>query len=135
MEKFLSDGSKNGIILDTDLVEGYLRLSKGKLRLTELAQKIVFNHKSFIFERNHFLYSAFNTKITQLVESGIAKKIISDFGNDYEIERAQAPGPAVLSLAHLGVGFLVCLFFLLISFLCFGFEILFRLCENHLKFS
>lgn len=69
------------------------------------------------------MYDAFNKKITQMVESGLANMFVRKFANPYQIEKAKK-GPDVLTLNHLGFAFKAWLVFLVVSLLCFLVEFL-----------
>jgi hypothetical protein len=85
--------------------------SKGNFRYLVLAERILSDHWSFIFEdRNNFMFEAFNRKVLQLVESGIAAKIIEDSTKFRETPELHEP--KVLTLNHVGVWFVIWLCFL-----------------------
>lgn len=79
--------------------------------MTKLPERVMLNHRSFIFDKNHFLFRAFNRKLLQLVEAGLADKFIADYENDFKLDREPDGEPAVL-------------LFLFISLLCFCLELL-----------
>lgn len=118
--QLLVDGSKRAIYTSDEFLQSFIKSSDGKFKYLKLKERIVSDHISYIFERNYFMFEAYNRKILQLVESGIAAKIIQGY-NQKTGELAE-DGPAVLTLEHLSVGFEIWLLFLLVSSVCFLFE-------------
>lgn len=123
--EIIVDGLKNGFLADSDLVERYNSFLNSSAKLKVLPERIVSNHKSFIFDQNHFLLLPFEKKIKNFVEFGLTDKLIKDYEDSHRfwIERDAEDGPTVLTLDHLGVGFQICLLFLLLSSLSFCYEI------------
>lgn len=118
--RLLYDGSNRGFLMsDEDLFKLALYV-QGHFKHTKLEQRIGSNHKGFKLPKNHFIFEAFNHKIVQLFESGLATKFINDAlsqsGKDDE------DGPVVLTIKHLGIGFKIVAFFLVISFIVFLLE-------------
>lgn len=80
-------------------------------KYTILEEKIISDHYGFLFMVNEFMFDAFNRKIVQLVESGVADRIV----NSYSVKLNKTEdkhGPVVLTLDHLGIWFIICLGFL-----------------------
>lgn len=126
IKETLSDGSKNGVLIVSDQILQFR--AQGNFKMAILAERVMLNHKSFSFNKNHFLFKAFDRKLSQLVEAGLAKRFIDEFENDYKMEREPDVEPEVLSFEHLSVGFQIWLLFLLVSFLCFCLELLRSFC-------
>lgn len=108
---------------------------KGSFRFTPLAEKIISNLNSFAIHKNSFLYSAFNRKVLQLVEAGLAERFISDFDNYYGRATAREGGPVVLVYDHLAAGFQIWLMFLGLSFSCFCFELFLKLYRSNMQLN
>lgn len=69
------------------------------------------NYESFAFEKKTFILAGFDRKIVQLVESGIADNVIAEYERSFGARKpVRVDGPVVLTLEHLGVGFMVWLF-------------------------
>lgn len=78
--------------------------------------------KVFKFSSNHILYEKFNSKLKQLIESGIVQRWVDYFyRRKYDLEGS---GPSVLTLDDLEVGFQVWFCFVLLSASVFLMEIL-----------
>jgi hypothetical protein len=60
-----------------------------------------------------------------MIESGLAEKIVNEFSNPYPPLKEDSE-PVVLSLHQLGTGFIICLLFLLASFMVFVLEVCFE---------
>lgn len=116
----LTDGSKRGILLTNVHSSFYLNQST-PVSHPILNERLISNHMSMCLPKEHVIYHAFNVKIIQMVESGLAKKYVDDY--IYKKKIAEQNGPVVLDLDHLGFGFLICLFCLLVAFLCFLIEL------------
>lgn len=110
--ELLLDGSKRGVLIDSDMLS-LVAKDWNRFQYTKLAQRVIFNHKGFLFRSNIFFFDAFNEKLAQLVEAGIAEKFVDEETNSQKQEESE---PVVLTLDHLGVGFKICLLFLAISF-------------------
>jgi hypothetical protein len=121
----LTDGSKKGILTDTKHLTMLIRLAKGKFKYKKLQERISLSHISFLFRKNHFLFDVFDKKLSQMIESGLAEKIVNEFESPFPPLKEDSE-PVVLSLHHLGTGFLICLLFLLASFVVFVLEVCFE---------
>lgn len=121
VNKLLIDGSKRGILADTQGLKNIIEISDGSFKYAKLEQRIGHNHKSFGFEKNNFFFEPFNEKLERFVESGISEELIRRAAK-YSEEIKSEDGPVVLTFEHLGVGFKIIMFFLLISFVVFCFE-------------
>lgn len=64
--------------MDSDLLQVCRGISKNRVKFTKLAQRVLSNHESFAFVKNHFLLKFFDKKLVQLVESEIAAKYVKD---------------------------------------------------------
>jgi hypothetical protein len=106
----LADGSNNAFITDSEYL-GYLEKSlNGSKNFTTLNEKIVTNHWGFYFYSNQFIFNAFNKKIPQLVESGIADYIIKNEAS-YKKNFVDAE-PKPLTFNHLDYWFRIVLILL-----------------------
>lgn len=77
---------------------------------------------TFEFTRSYFLWQSFNIKLKQLIESGIVNRMIDSY-YEYKFD-LEAPGPSILTIAQLKVGFLIFVACLLISTLSFLLELI-----------
>lgn len=119
----LFDDSKRGVVVDRNLMNNLLRLSRGKIEFTQLEERIITDHIDFAFYKNSFMYEAFDKKLVQMVEAGITERIVAKYDSPYKYEEPEG-GPVVLTLSHLGVGFQFWLVFLCISIASFVLELL-----------
>lgn len=128
--QFLFDGANRGVLIPDDDIISVMNFGmEGRFKYTKLAERITHNHKGFLLRKNSFFYEAFNRKLEQLVESGIARKLVDQAMNLNE-EKESDDGPVVLTLEHLGVGFKITLLFLLISFVVFLLEFVAVFCRR-----
>lgn len=106
---------------DTDYLRYLYKNSEGREKFTVLNEKILSNQMGFKFLANDFLFEAFNKKIVQFVESGVADLIIRNESRfkDTNFENLE---PLILTLSHLGVWFQILLVFLSVGSLCFVLE-------------
>lgn len=92
-----------------------------------LQQPLMMNNIVFFFPRTSFIFESFARKLSQMIEVGIAEKVTRDHdvvkNRNVKVEES---GPKVLTLDHLGVGFLAWLGFLMVSLICFVLEIITR---------
>lgn len=124
----LSDGSNNAFITDSEYLKFLEKSNKGSVPFTVLKEKVLTNHWGFMLFSNQFIFKAFNTKIPQLVESGIADYIIqkeSQFRKNFE-NASKIP----LSLEHLEHWFKFMLFSYALSGVIFILEFVCNLFEN-----
>ena len=94
-----------------------------------MKEKIISDHLSFMIEdRSNFFHKLFNRKMQQLVEAGIARKIVADFTT---VNFADGAGtPMILTLDHFEIWFVIWLYGLLVAFLVFVVEFLLRNKKN-----
>lgn len=99
-----------------------------------MKQKIISDHWGLMFPKDHYMFHAFNKKIVELVEAGIAKHIlkITKKHPDYEDEVIDLE-PKVLTMEHLGIWFLILTGLLGISLLCFFVEFISKFCHFRRK--
>jgi hypothetical protein len=119
IENLTKDGAKTGRILASDALDVMLRQTEGKLKFTKLNEKIITTFWGLRFKSNSFIFKAFNRKVVQLVESGIADVIVKKhmYGSKNS-EKANDEQPA-LTLQHLGVWFIALAAFCSFAILCF----------------
>lgn len=122
MTQLLTDGANRGFITDTSYLSLMLYYTNGTFKYTKLEEKIISDHFGFQFSINNFIYNAFNRKIVQLVESGIADRNIKNFCSRCE-SKEDASDPLILTHEHLGIWFLVLLGCLLFCLMCFLVEL------------
>lgn len=121
VSNLLSDSSKRGVAVSSELLAHLLKASKGKLKINELDEKIISNHVSYTFTKNDYMFKPFNNKLVQLVEAGLADYYVKHYANPYTQE-GQMDERVVLTLDHLGTGFLIVFLFLIAAFQCFLME-------------
>jgi hypothetical protein len=117
----LADGSNNAFVTDSEYLS-YLEKTLENQTFTKLNEKIVTNHWGFYFYTNQFIFKAFDKKISQLVESGIADHIIKNEAryNKKLVEDSMTP----LNFGHLEYWFRIMLILLGIATVVFVGEIL-----------
>jgi tRNA(His) 5'-end guanylyltransferase len=103
--------------MNSDTLKSILKTTNGRFKYTKLNEKIVSDHLSFIFKRNHFMFEAFNRKLVQMIESGFAEKFVTELDSNYAKHQSD-DGTSALCFDHLGIGFELWLLFV---FTAFGF--------------
>lgn len=83
LRQILKDGSNRGVVLSSDKMNSVLKASKGTFEYVELAERVISDHIVYWFTRNNFIFESFNRKVSQLVESGLARKYVNDFMKKY----------------------------------------------------
>jgi hypothetical protein len=107
----MKDDRKVAVIIDTNDLLDLKTNSTETFKYLVLAEKILSDHWSFIFDdRNNFIFEAFNRKVLQLIESGIARKIIEE--STKFREASESHEPKVLTMHHVGVWFIIWICFL-----------------------
>jgi hypothetical protein len=101
----LTDGSKNAVPTDTFTLKMLAKESKNIFNLKIMKEKVISDHLSFMIQdRNNYLFKRFDEKLSRLVESGIAKKIVDEYTTVRHDEEEQEPKQ--LTLDHLGLWFI-----------------------------
>jgi hypothetical protein len=120
VNNLLQDGSNRGIITDSDWLSVFLHHCKDNFKVTILNEIVISNHWGFLFNSSNFLFEAFNHKVSQLFESGIAGKIVAKFVS----HRQEKPddGNVVLTLTHLAWWMWAWLALVIVSSVVFAFE-------------
>jgi hypothetical protein len=116
----LKDGSNRGIATDTNWLNFIIANSSGRFKYTKLEEKVMSDHWGFVFDYNHSLYKAFNSKIVQLVEAGLAGYIVSQ---DTARSVVEEKSNVVLTMEHLGIWFIIALCFIGCAVVVFLMEI------------
>jgi hypothetical protein len=120
--ELLADGSKRAFLTDRDWYEELEYEAGGTENFTILEEIVLSDHWGFRFEANNFMYDAFNRKIDQLVESGLADLIIKNVTVEWrDIEPDEKH--VALTIDHLSVWFYLWLILLAIALLVFILEI------------
>lgn len=119
MEEYLADASKRAIIVTSDLMTSLNSQSRGEaFKFTRLQQNIGFHHVGFLMKKTSQFFEAFDRKLVQLVESGLAARTLNEF---LDISFSEpGSGPQVLTYEQLRFGFVIwssCLFVAFIGFL------------------
>ena len=130
----LADGSNNAFVTDTEFLSFLEKSLNGTKKFTKLNEKILSNHWGFQFMTNDFMFKAFNRKVKQLVESGLADLIIR---NANAADKPNIlPGPIVLKLFHLEIWFKMLLMMMVLASIIFILENMVKnrkLCLNKMK--
>lgn len=80
LKEILVDGAKQGVATDSNSIADIAKKANGTFQHLKLNEKIMSDHWSFLFEEpNSFMFDAFNRKVFQLVESGIAERNVKEF--------------------------------------------------------
>ena len=131
IDKLLAEGSNSAFITSTIYEEILRALFPGKVSWAVLDEKIISDHIGLGMRGDNPLYEAINTKISQLVESGIASRIIEYERKQSLIKilsqsshKSESNDKVQLTLYHLGTWFYVLLLFSAFSFLVFITEFL-----------
>lgn len=122
VKDLLVDDSRHGVVVNRYIMNILLNLSEGKIKFTQLDERIITDHIDFIFHKNNFMYKAFDRKLVQMIEGGIAERNVGEYDSRYKYEEPEG-GPVVLTLSHLGVGFQFWLVFLIICVAFFVLEL------------
>jgi hypothetical protein len=123
LDEVLTDGSKNAIPIDTFKLKMLTKKSKSIMSHKIMKQRVISDHLSFLVQdKYNFLFKRFDEKLSQLVESGIAKKIVDDYTAVRYREEEQEPKR--LTLDHLGLWFIFLLCGLVGSFAVLLIEII-----------
>jgi hypothetical protein len=100
LNNLLQDDANQGFITDSDWLSVFLHHCKNDFKGTILNEIIISNHWGLLFNSTYFLFEAFNHKVSQLFESGIAGKIVAKFVSAYQ-KKSDDDGNVVLTLPHL----------------------------------
>lgn len=97
---------------------------RGKHRYMYLKQKVFSYSEGMAFEKHHCLYSSFNEKIQQLTSGGFTVHWLEEWTKHRSnTEKPPPPGPEVLKMDQLSIGFQIWLIMLGVSFLAFVVEL------------
>ena len=118
------DGSNNAFITDSEFLSFLEKSVNGTKKFTKLGEKILSNHWGFQFMTNDFMFKAFNTKVKQLVESGLAELIIKN-ATSANVPKSSNQ-PVVLTMIHLEIWFKILIMMMIIAFLSFFIEIIIK---------
>ena len=129
LNKILADGSKRAVITDSNHVSSLAKSTDGDFNYKVMEEKIISDHLSFMMEdRTNFLHKIFDRKMQQLVEGGIAKKIVND-ASRIKLKKSDS-GPNILTLHHVKIWFIIWLYGLLVAFLAIVVEFVFKYVEK-----
>jgi hypothetical protein len=117
VKNLLQDGSNHGMLSTTE----YLKIASASLQFTQLKERILNEQLGFMFETLNFMFEAYDRKITQLMESGIAEWIYNElFPMPMHVQPEE---PKELSLKHLANWFWLWIGLMSIATLCFILEL------------
>lgn len=116
--ELLKDGSNRAFYTDRAWKEDFEFNSEGKAKFAVLKEVVITDHWGFQFERSNFLVNAFDRKITQLLESGLADLYVKNADRKFKsIKEDEEHVP--LSMKHLAVWFYMLTILLTVSFVIF----------------
>jgi hypothetical protein len=105
LNDLLADGSKRAFVISSDYMEHMEANWEGNFKYTKMNEKIMTTLRGFQFLNNHLMFKAYNRKVVQLVESGIADLIVKN--HTRKPYQEQFSEPPKLTLDHLGVWFII----------------------------
>jgi hypothetical protein len=120
--ELLVDGANKAYVTDRDWYEELEYGSEGTANFAVLEEIVLSDHWGFRFEVNHYMYDAFNRKIVQLVESGLADVLVKNATKKWRKVEAEEEHVA-LTIDHLAVWFYLWLILLGIALLAFIVEV------------
>jgi hypothetical protein len=131
LNDLLADGSKRAFVIFSDYMQYLEPEWEGNFKYTKLNEKIMTTLFGFQFTNNHLMFKAYNRKVVQLVESGIADLIIKN----HTLKPYQQPfsEPLKLTLDHLGVWFIILAVFCGFAALFFIAEVLVAKVQRSMK--
>lgn len=115
----LSDGSNRGMFFDSNGLRQLLWNEQQDPPYAILKEKIISDYVGMALEKNSFLFELINRKVVQVVESGLAQRIMNNYR--YIKKYTNDIGPTVLTLDHLYAGFFawfVCVIVAISVFTC-----------------
>jgi hypothetical protein len=118
--KLLKDGSNRAFVTNRDWYEALEYESKGTAKFAILEEIVLKDHWGFRFVVNNFMYDAFNRKIVQLVESGLADVFVKNATKKWRNVEAEVKH-VPLTMEHLAFWFY--LFFALLTAALFVLEV------------
>jgi hypothetical protein len=89
----------------------------GKKKFTQLKEIVVSDHAGFKFFNEALMFKPIDRIVGQLVESGIAKRIVEQEATQTNQESSDAP--VALSMHHLKIWFPVAIFMLVVALVAF----------------
>lgn len=104
-KRVLSDGSKTAVVIHSEVFQKLFVEAKGQNDYTSLEETVITDHAAFFLPRKSFMVEPFNRKVMQLVEAGIAEKIVKSYDKHFGVE--EPDDHIVLTLGHLGFGFYI----------------------------
>jgi hypothetical protein len=120
IEKLLPVGSKNFVVTDNLHLSALMK--KANFDYLVLDEKIMSENMAFFFPWNHFLHDAFDRKLSQLVDSGVAGKLVDDA--TFVKRRKVETFDVVLTMDHLDIVFRIWLAGLITALLSFITELI-----------
>lgn len=98
--------------------------AKGELHYNKLDQIVLSVFECMRISKNHHLFPGFNENIMHLVSGGIIDHYVDSYTKHrYITEKPVPPGPVVLTMDRLGIGFQIWASMLAISFVVFILEL------------
>lgn len=99
-----------GLIINPDNIYHTTQAYQGKFKVNLLKENLIEIASGLLMPRNHFLFAQTNQAITKLSEGGIMQRWVNNALN--HTARIVESGPKVLTMSHLGIGFLIWIIFL-----------------------
>lgn len=102
----------------------YKSYRSGRQSFSILKETILNVPSAFSFYQYNMFYETFNRRIEQMLSNGVIQRMTADYENPklYKL-RPEEIGPQVLTLDHIGVGFLVCLIPMSFAVIVFAIEV------------
>lgn len=116
--KTFDNDANNGLIIDSDQLNEPRWKLKQNPPYSVLKEKVISDYVGLVLNKNNFIFDAMNRKVVQLVESGVAQKIIGE----QVTKKLEHSGPQVLTLEQLKAGFYIWLVCIAISIFAFIWE-------------
>lgn len=116
----LSDGSNRAFVTDSEYLSFFEKSLNESGKFTKLKENILTNHWGFLFYSNEIIFKAFNRKLPQLIESGIADFIMKNEARAKQ--KAEEILTVVLTLDHLENWFKLFLILLGVAGIVFAVE-------------
>lgn len=122
--EFMSEETNRGLIFDSACLRLYESGLKKKPPYSVLKETVITDYISFVLHKNSFMFEPMTRKVHQFTEHGLAQNMTNTYRNIKKYW--DDVGPKVLTLEHLGAGFLVWLAFVTFAIVVFLCEVLYE---------
>ena len=125
LNELLVDGSNRAVITDSNHVTSLAKAFGGVFKHKIMKEKIISDHMSFMMEdRSNIFHKLFDRKMQQLVEAGIASKIIKDSTKVNFVD--DSGQPEILTFNHIEIWITIWFLGVSVSVFAFLVEVLFK---------